>query len=130
MIIDGVVGDLCDRPQCDQCTTARATTRVASACNALMPVMEVFWQLGRSTTVEIQSHLSHMHISTVSTTISYLVAKGFVVKKETSRRCDGYFYTPIITKEELMLQAVRYMLEDLRATPGERRRLTEALREL
>ena len=80
-------------------------------------VMEVFWQLGRSTTVEIQSQLPHMHVSTVSTTIGYLVTKGFVVREETSRRCDGYFYTPIITKEELMLQAVQYMLEDLRATP-------------
>ena len=35
----------------------------------------------------------------------------------------------LITKEELMLQAVRYMLDDLQATPGERRRLSEALRE-
>jgi predicted transcriptional regulator len=92
-------------------------------------VMEAFWELGRSTTVEIVSRLPHSHSSTVSTTISYLVAKGLLVKEETSRRSDGYFYTPIVTKEDLMLKAVRYMLEDLRATPGERRRLTEALRE-
>ena len=89
--------------------------------------MEAFWQLGRSTSVEIQSHLPQHHVSTVSTTISYLVTKGFVVKEETIRRCDGYFYTPVITKDELMLQAVQYMLDDLRATPNERRRLTEAL---
>jgi len=92
-------------------------------------VIDAFWELGRSTTVQIQSRLPHSHVSTVSATIGYLVAKGFLVKEETSRRCDGYFYTPIITKEELMLQAVKYMLEDLHATPGERRRLTESLRE-
>jgi predicted transcriptional regulator len=93
-------------------------------------VMDAFWELGRSTTVEIQRHLAHSNISVVSRTIGYLVEKHFVVKEETSRRCDGYFYTPVITKEELMLQAVRYMLEDLHATPGERRRLAEALREM
>jgi predicted transcriptional regulator len=93
-------------------------------------VMEAFWELGRSTTVEILSRLPHSHSSTVSTTIRYLVAKGFVVREMTSRPCDGYFYTPVITKEELMLKAVQYMLEDLHATPGERRRLSEALREL
>jgi len=92
-------------------------------------VMEVFWQLGRSTTVEIQSHLPHVRASTVSITIGYLVEKGFLVKEETSRRCDGYFYTPVITKEQLMLQAVQYMLDDLRATPSERRRLSEALQD-
>jgi predicted transcriptional regulator len=57
-------------------------------------VMEVFWQLGRSTTVEVQSYLPHSHVSTVSTTIGYLVAKGFVAKETTTRRCDGNFYTP------------------------------------
>lgn len=91
-------------------------------------VMEVFWQLGRCTTEEIQRHLRHGRVNALSTTIGYLVAKGFVAKETTSRRCDGYFYTPIITKEDLMIRAVQYMLDDLRATPGERRRLTEALR--
>jgi predicted transcriptional regulator len=90
-------------------------------------VMEVFWQLGRSTTVEIQSHLPHVRVSTVTITIGYLVAKGFLAKETASRRCDGHFYTPIITKEQLMLRAVQYMLDDIHATPGERGRLAEAL---
>jgi predicted transcriptional regulator len=94
-------------------------------------VIEVFWELGRSTTVEIQiqSHLSHSNISTISTTIRYLMDKGLEVRETTARRRDGYFSTRTITKEELMLQAVKYMLNDLCATPGERRRLAEALLE-
>src|SRR5215211_6335112 len=90
-------------------------------------IMEIFLQLGRSTTVEVQRQLPHSPVSTISTTIGYLVAKGFVAKEPTSCRCDGNFYTPIITKEELMIRAVRYRLDDLHATPGERRRLVETL---
>src|SRR5262245_40730697 len=92
-------------------------------------IMEVFWQLGRTTTVQVQSYLPHVRVSTVTITINCLVEKGFVAKETTSRRCDGNFYTPIITKEELMIRAVQYMFDDLHATPGERRRLVEALRE-
>jgi len=70
------------------------------------------------------------HTGTLSTIISYLVAKRFVAKEATSRR-DGNFYTPIIiTKEQLMLQAMQSMLDDLHATPGKRQRLLEALRKV
>jgi hypothetical protein len=55
-------------------------------------VMDAFWELGRSTTAEIQRHLAHSDISVVSRTNGCLVEKRFVVKEETSRRCDGYFY--------------------------------------
>jgi hypothetical protein len=53
-----------------------------------------------------------------------------VAKETASRCCDGNFYTPIITKAELMLRAVQYTLDDLHATPDERRQLAKALREL
>jgi predicted transcriptional regulator len=54
-------------------------------------VMDVLWELGRSTTTEVQSHLPHSNISTVSATMNYLVAKGLIVREETARRRDGYF---------------------------------------
>ena len=107
--------------------TAKLTAKRADLRYRFDEVMDAFWELGRTTSVEIPRRLLHLHISTVSTTIRSLVAKGFVVRETASRRCDGNVYTSVITKEELMLQAVRYMLKDLHDTPAERRRLTEAL---
>src|SRR4051812_10321827 len=47
--------------------------------------VSLLWQLGRTTTVEIQRHLPHGRVNAVSTTIGYLVTKGFVAKETASR---------------------------------------------
>ena len=65
--------------------------------------------------------------TTVNTQIERLVEKGLLIKEESPRKRDGYFYTPRISKEELVIQAVQNLLDDLNANASERKHLAQAI---
>jgi len=86
-------------------------------------VMEYLWEHGRSNSTAISHHMNRY--SSVSTTLRTLAKKGLLIREGSEGIRDRYFYTPRVTKEELMIMAIERLLWDLKATPTERQRVFE-----
>ena len=66
-------------------------------------------------------------VTTVSTTLQNMTDKGLLIQEKSQRKSDGFFYTPRVTREELMIHAVQLLMADLKASPRERQRVSEAV---
>jgi predicted transcriptional regulator len=89
-------------------------------------LMEYFWEHGRSNSTEVYAYMQRP-VTTVNTQIERLVEKGLLIKEKNQRKRDGYFYTPRLSKEELVIEAVQMLLLDLKASPSERKHLAQAI---
>ena len=89
-------------------------------------LMEYFWEHGRCNSTEVYAHMKRP-VTTVNTQIERLVEKGLLIKEESQRKRDGYFYTPRLSKEELVIEAVLMLLRNLKANPSERKHLAQAI---
>lgn len=90
-------------------------------------IMQALWPDTRATVKYVHKQLGMSRAyTTVMTTMERLFEKGFL-GREDDNRWAGYVYSPLISKEELMTQAVAQMFTDLHATLGERQRVVEAV---
>lgn len=84
--------------------------------------MAILWQTNRGTVRGIYEQLRAQRsiaYTTVMTTMSRLAEKG-ILAQEKAGDSRAYIYTPLHTKDELMITALRQMFSDLQATTAER----------
>src|SRR5215213_8863759 len=90
-------------------------------------LMEYFWEHGRTSSLEVHQAMKRPS-TTVNTTLQRLAEKGLLFQEKSKCKAHGYFYTPRLSKEELMLEALEILLSDFKASPGERKRLAQAIK--
>jgi predicted transcriptional regulator len=91
-------------------------------------IMQIIWTLGPVTVRDVYETLCterSIAYTTVMTIMGRLAEKGIL--KEDGSRNPGYLYTALLTKEQLLAQAVRTMVADLHSTPHERQVALAAL---
>ena len=88
-------------------------------------LMEYLWEHGRSNSAAVSEHMNRYN-SNVSGTLRKLAKKGLLIREGPERNREGHFYTPRVTKEELMITAIEMLMWDLKASPTERQRVFEA----
>jgi predicted transcriptional regulator len=90
-------------------------------------IMRMLWQDGYGTVRDVFRQIRAerpIALTTVMTTMVVLAKKGLLAQEKGAH--NAYVYTPVVTKDELMLLAVQRMFADLRATPCEQQRLLQA----
>jgi predicted transcriptional regulator len=88
-------------------------------------LMEYLWEHGRSNSAAVSDQIKR-NDSNVSVILRKLAKKGLLIREAPQCNREGHFYTPRITKEELIMLAIERLMWDLKASPSERQRVFEA----
>lgn len=79
-------------------------------------IMEATWALREAKVQDVVERLGKgAHYKTVMTVMNRLVAKGFLKRRKVSR---AFIYVPLLTREELIAQLSRQVLDGLLADFG------------
>lgn len=91
-------------------------------------ILQVLWTHGAATAHTVHERIRGRRPIAYTTVLSImrtLCGKGLLAREVG--RWNAHIYTPIFTREELLLLAVEHLCGELAATPTERQRLAEAL---
>jgi predicted transcriptional regulator len=93
-----------------------------------LEVMQVVWNYGGGSAREVYEAIRDRRpiaYTTVLTVLARLADKGLLAAE--GARMPGYIYKPRLTKDELLIRAMREMLLDLQPTPLEQQQALAAL---
>jgi predicted transcriptional regulator len=95
-----------------------------------LEVMLILWEYGAGSVRDVTEAIRERQAigytyTTVAPLLTRLAEQGLLAEQGTSP--GGYIYTPLVTKEQLIVRAVRELVADLQPTPQERRQALAAL---
>jgi len=95
-----------------------------------LEVMLILWEHGTGSVRDVTEAIRERQAigytyTTVAPLLAGLAEQGLLA--EEGAPPGGYIYTPLVTKEELIVRAVQKLVTDLQPTPLERRQAQAAL---